>query len=67
MKHVSTMSQLFEKTMTYAGDVRDYENCNAAMRNIDPDCNLFNFSNTKYYLEDDINEVIKINNYLNED
>ena len=51
MKHVTTMSQLLETTMTYAGDVRDYENCNAAMRNIDPDCNLFNFSNTKYYLE----------------
>ena len=59
MKHVSTMSQLLETTMTYAGDVRDYENCNAAIRNIDPDCNLFYFSNTKYYLEDDINEIIK--------
>ena len=33
--------QLLETTMTYADDVRDYENCNAAMRNIDPDCNLF--------------------------
>ena len=62
MKHVSTMTQLLETTMTYAGDVRDYENCNAAMRNIDPDCNLFNFSNTKYYLVDDINEMIKRNN-----
>ena len=59
MKHVSTMSQLLEATMTYAGDVRDF---NTAMRNIDPDCNLFNFSNTKYYLEDDINEIIKRNN-----
>ena len=49
-------------TWNDAGDVRDYENCNAAMRNIDPDCNLFNFSNTKYYLEDDINEIIKRNN-----
>ena len=62
MKHVNIMSQLLETTMTYAGDVRDYENCNAAMRNIDPDCNLFNFSNTTYYLEDDINEIIKRNN-----
>jgi len=53
--------------LSCAGDVRDYENYNAAMRNIDPNCNLFTFANIKYYLEDDINEVIKINNYLNED
>ena len=39
-----------------------HSSCNAAMRNIDPDCNLFNFSNTRYYLEDDINEIIKRNN-----
>ena len=52
--------------MLYAGDVRDYENVNAAMRNIDSDCNLFNIANSKYYLEDDINEVITINN-LTED
>ena len=63
MKHVSIMSQLLETTMTYAGDVRNYKHCNAAMRNIDPDCNLFNFSNTKYYLDDDINEIIKRNNF----
>ena len=55
IKHLRTMSQLPETAMSYAGDVRDYENCNAAMRNIDPDCNLFNFANTKYYFEDDIN------------
>ena len=67
MKHVSTMSQLRETTMTYAGDVRDYENCDAAMRNIDPDCNLFNVSNTRYYLEDDINEIIKRNNLSKND
>ena len=46
IKHLSTMSQLPETAVSYAGDVRDYENCNAAMRNID--CNLFNFANTKY-------------------
>ena len=62
MKHVNIMSQLLETTMTYASDVRDYKNCNTAMRNIDSDCNLFNFSNTKYYLQDDINEIIKRNN-----
>ena len=62
MKHVGAMSLLLETIMTYAGDVRDYENCNAAMRIIDPVCNLFNFSNTKHYLEDDINKMIKINN-----
>ena len=62
VKHVSTISQLLETTLTYAGDVRDYENCNAAKRNIDPDCNLFNFSNNKYYLEDDINEILKRKN-----
>ena len=56
------MSQLLETTMTYAVDAHDYENCNAGKRNIDPYCNLFNFSNTKYYLEDDINEIIKRNN-----
>ena len=43
MKHVTTMSQLLEATMTYAGDVRDCEHFNTAMRNIDPDCNLFDF------------------------
>ena len=64
MKYVSTMSQLLETTMTYAGDVRDYEYCNTAMRNIDPGCKLFNFSNTKYYLEDDINEIIIRNNLI---
>ena len=52
------MSQLPETSMSYAGDVRDYENCNGAVRNIDPYYNLFNFVNAKYYLEDDINEVI---------
>jgi len=36
------------------------------MRNIDPYCNLFNFVNARYYLEDHINEVIKRNN-LSED
>ena len=48
MKHVSTMSQLLETTMTYAGNVRDYENCNATTRNIEPDCNLFNKIMNKY-------------------
>ena len=43
-KRLSIMSQLFETSMSYAGDVRDYENYNGAMRNIDLDCNLFNFS-----------------------
>ena len=59
------MSLLSNTTLTYAGDEHDYGNCNAAIWNIDPDCNLLttdNFANTKYYLENDINDVIKRNN-----
>ena len=41
--------------MSYASDICHYENCN-----IDSDCNLFNIANSKYYLEDNINEVINI-------
>ena len=66
MQHLIVISPFPETSMLYAGDVRDYENVNAAMRNIDSDCNLFNIANSKYYLEDDINEVITINN-LTED
>ena len=62
MKHLSTMSQLSETAMSYAGDVRDYENCNDRMQNIDPDCNLFKYANTTYYLEDEVNEIIKRSN-----
>ena len=61
------MSQLRNTTL---GDVQDYETGNAAMRNIDPDCNLLttdSFVNTKYYLEDDINEVITRNNISDEE
>ena len=40
------------------------------MRNIDPDYNLLttdNFANTKYYLENDINDFIKRNNLSEEE
>ena len=62
MKHLSTMSQLSETAMSYADDVCDYENCNDRMQNIDPDCNLFKYANTTYYLEDEVNEIIKRSN-----
>ena len=68
--HISPMSQLSNTALTYAGDEHDYGNCNAAMPNIDPDCNLLttdNFANTKYYLENDINDVIKRNNLSEEE
>ena len=60
--HISPMSYT---ALTYAGDEHDYENCTAAMRNIDPDCNVLttdNFANTRYHLKNDINDVIKRNN-----
>ena len=63
-----TRLSLICTALTYAGEEHDYGNCKAAMRNIDPDCNLhtiYNFTNTKCYLENDINDVIKRNN-LNE-
>ena len=46
-------------------DEFDYENSNLNMGDLDPDCNLLATSNTalttKYYLESDINEIIKCN------
>ena len=46
-------------------DEFDYENSNLNMGDLDPDCNLLATSNTalttKYYLESDINEIMKCN------
>ena len=58
MSHLTTIA-------SSPDDEFDYESSNLNMGDLDPDCNLLATSNTdlttKYYLESDINEIIKCN------
>ena len=58
MSHLTTIA-------SSPNDEFDYESSNLNMGDLDPDCNLLATSNTdlttKYYLESDINEIIKCN------